>query len=74
VLRRFAGEGARGFERLPDDANEAKPVLVELRAAGTLALPGAVGTEFSGWSKSKRALDKAIIDARARRSRDGNAI
>jgi integrase len=32
---------------------------------GGLLLPGAVGTPFSGWSKAKRALDKAISDARA---------
>ena len=30
-----------------------------------LLLPGAVGTPFAGWSKAKRALDKAILDARA---------
>ena len=29
-------------------------------------LPGAVGTPFAGWSKAKRALDKAIKDARAK--------
>src|SRR6516162_10296911 len=31
----------------------------------SLVLPGAVGTPFAGWSKAKRALDKAILDARA---------
>jgi integrase len=51
-------------ELLPDDANEAKRVLVELRAAGTLALPGAVGTPFGDWSQARRALDKAVMDAR----------
>jgi integrase len=50
---------------LPDDANEAKPVLNEKRAAGALVLPGVRGTSFEGWSKSKRRLDKAIVDARA---------
>jgi integrase len=50
---------------LPGDANEAKRVLAERRAAGTLVLPGAVGTPFSGWSKSKGALDKAITEAAA---------
>ena len=29
-------------------------------------LPGAVGTPFAGWSKAKRALDKAIRDTRAK--------
>jgi integrase len=33
---------------------------------GGLLLPGAVGTPFAGWSKAKRALDKAIRDARAK--------
>jgi integrase len=31
---------------------------------GGLLLPGAVGTPFAGWSKAKRALDKAIRDTR----------
>jgi integrase len=53
-------------ERLPDDANQAKRVLVELRAAGTLALPGAVGTPFGDWSQAKRALDRAVADARTK--------
>jgi integrase len=50
---------------LPDDANEAKRVLREQRAKGELVLPGAVGP-FAGWSKAKRALDKAISDARTK--------
>jgi integrase len=33
---------------------------------GGLLLPGAVGTPFAGWSKAKRALDKAIRDTRAK--------
>jgi integrase len=33
--------------------------------SGSLVLPGALGTPFAGWSKAKRALDKAIMDARA---------
>jgi hypothetical protein len=37
-----------------------------LRAAGTLALPGAVGTPFGDWSQAKRALDMAIAEARAK--------
>jgi integrase len=48
---------------LPADAKEAKQVLSERRAIGGLALPGIAGT-FAGWSKSKRALDEAIMDAR----------
>jgi integrase len=51
---------------LPDDANEAKRAIGERRAAGVFALPGAVGTPFVGWSKSKLALDKAITDARTK--------
>jgi integrase len=51
---------------LPDDANGAKRVLAERRAAGALAIPGAVGTPFADWSGAKRALDKAIADARAK--------
>jgi integrase len=35
-------------------------------SSGGLVLPGAAGTPFAGWSKAKRALDKAIIDARAK--------
>ena len=50
---------------LPDDANETKRVLREQRAHGGLVLPGAVGP-FAGWSKAKRALDEAIMDARAK--------
>ena len=51
---------------LPKDANEAKRALSDQRATGALVLPGAVGTRFAGWSKAKRALDKAIIDARTK--------
>ena len=35
-------------------------------ASRALVLPGAVGTPFSGWSKAKRALDNAIVNARAK--------
>jgi integrase len=52
-------------ELLPDHDNEAKAAVRERRASGALMLPGAVGTPFAGWSKAKRALDKAITDARA---------
>jgi integrase len=31
-----------------------------------LVLPGEVGNSFAGWSKAKKALDNAIIEARAR--------
>jgi integrase len=51
---------------LPGDTNEANRVLSDRRATGALALPGAVGTPFAGWSKAKRALDKAIMDARSK--------
>jgi integrase len=59
---------ARDFlnEALHDDNNDAKRVLVELRTADALALPGAVGTPFADWSQAKRALDTAISDARAK--------
>jgi integrase len=50
---------------LPKDAKEAKRFRTDLRAAGGLVLPGAVGTVFAGWSKSKHTLDKAIAKARA---------
>ena len=36
------------------------------RASDRLALPGAAGTPFAGWSKAKVALDKAVRDARAK--------
>ena len=51
---------------LPNEAKEAKRVLNDRRASGALVLPGAAGTPFAGWSKAKRALDKAIRDARAK--------
>jgi integrase len=34
--------------------------------SGELVFPGAAATPFAGWSKSKRALDQAITDARAK--------
>jgi len=51
---------------LPSETKEAARALNDYRATSALVLPGAVGTPFSGWSKAKRALDKAIIDARAK--------
>jgi integrase len=43
-----------------------KVIMREQRASNVLVLPGAVGTVFSGWSKSKAALDKAITEARTK--------
>jgi integrase len=40
---------------------------------GGLVFPGAGGTPFAGWSKSKRALDKAITDARAKAASENSA-
>jgi len=56
---------------LPDDSNQAKRALSEQRTSATLAFPGAVGTPFAGWSKAKAALDKAILDARAKAAPKG---
>jgi integrase len=42
---------------VPDDAAK--------RRSAKLVLPGAADTPFAGWSKAKRALDKAIDDAKA---------
>jgi integrase len=39
-----------------------------------LLLPGALGTPFAGWSKAKRALDKAIIAARTKLPRQRAAV
>ena len=46
-------------ELLPGDINETKRV-----APDALVLPGAASTPFSGWSKAKAALDRAVADAR----------
>jgi integrase len=54
---------------LSNDPKEAKRV----RASGALVLPGAVGTPFTGWSKAKRALDKAIMDNRAKTATAGTS-
>jgi integrase len=51
---------------LPHEAKQAKRALDDLRANSASVLPGALGTPFAGWSKAKRALDKAITDARAK--------
>jgi hypothetical protein len=31
-----------------------------------LVLPGHLGTPFAGWSKAKAALDKSVVEARAK--------
>ena len=36
----------------------------EAKRVGALVLPGAASTPFSGWSKAKAALDRAVADAR----------
>jgi integrase len=60
-------ERARDLIRatLPKDV-DAERIMRERRASNALVLPGAVGTVFSGWSKSKVALDKAINEAHAK--------
>jgi integrase len=50
---------------LPDDKRRS--------ASGGLVLPGALGTAFAGWSKAKRALDKAIAEVRAKAAGSSNA-
>jgi integrase len=61
-------EPARPLVRvmLPKDAKEPMRALSDLRGAGALILPGVKGTPFAGWSKAKRALDKAIGEVRAK--------
>ena len=59
---------------LPDDEDRAKRALTDRRGTGTLVLPGAVGTEFAGWSKAKSALDEAIKDARAKSALSGATL
>ena len=50
---------------LPNDATDQKRVIADRSAAGALVLPGAVNTPFSGWSKAKAGLDRAVAEARA---------
>jgi integrase len=50
---------------LPESEADARRDIGARRAKGMLALPGALGTPFAGWSKAKAALDKAVVDARA---------
>jgi integrase len=52
-------EPARALLRGLGDANEMKCV-----ARDVLVLPGAASTPFSGWSKAKAALDRAVAEAR----------
>jgi integrase len=51
---------------LPEDATKADRAVAERRASGALAFPGLLGSPFAGWSKAKAALDKSIVDARAK--------
>jgi integrase len=55
---------------LPEREGDARREIEDRRAKGILALPGALGTPFAGWSKAKATLDKAIGDARARAAAD----
>ena len=43
------------------DLAEGRRAIQKRRAEGTLVLPGLFGTPFAGWSKSKAALDEALI-------------
>ena len=51
---------------LPEHEGDARKAIEDRRTQGVLALPGALGTPFAGWSKAKAALDKAVVDARAK--------
>jgi integrase len=53
---------------LPGDPKRA---IAERRSDGALTLPGLLGTPFAGWSKAKFALDKAVVDARAKAANSG---
>jgi integrase len=55
---------------LPEHDGDARRAIEDRRAKGLLALPGALGTPFAGWSKAKAALDKAILDARTKAAAD----
>jgi integrase len=61
--------GARtknGVEHTVPLSAPARDILKRLdKAPDGLALPGVASTPFAGWSKAKRTLDKAIIEARA---------
>jgi integrase len=49
---------------LPESDGDARRAIENRRAKGLLALPGALGTPFSGWSKAKTSLDKAVMEVR----------
>jgi uncharacterized protein YodC (DUF2158 family) len=51
---------------LPQGATEAKRAIQDRRAISALVLPGTAGTPFSGWSRAKKKLDDAIVNARAK--------
>jgi integrase len=55
---------------LPEHEGDARRAIEDGRAKRSLALPGMLGTPFAGWSKAKAALDKAIVDARAKATAD----
>jgi integrase len=55
---------------LPEHEGDARRAIEDRRAKGLLALPGALGTPFAGWSKAKAALDKAVVEARANAAAD----
>jgi integrase len=55
---------------LPDNQGDAHRAIADRRAKGMLALPGALGTPFAGWSKAKAILDKAVADARGKAATD----
>jgi integrase len=40
-------------------------------ASSQLVFPGVAGTPFAGWSKARVALDKAIMDRRAKAAKTG---
>jgi hypothetical protein len=43
-------------------------------ATGALAFPGLLGSPFAGWSKAKTALDKSIMEARAKAAAEAGTI
>jgi integrase len=55
---------------LPEHEGDARREIEDRRAKGMLALPGALGTPFAGWSKAKAALDKTIAGARVKAGAD----
>jgi integrase len=58
---------------LPQHEGDARRAIEDRRAQGALALPGALGTPFAGWSKAKAALDKAVVKVRAKAAKDASA-